>query len=444
MRGALEMLMQPMPSSTSIDDLGHELTHHGMQAEKCNHFLTALRTAAPSGVIAQLLEMKEDKVKNLEEASRFTTHESLLLRVLLGSTAHPFKFAIEVQQVQPAVAALTAGDENKTPENKNSLFNEPKPKGGAKKAVSGELQHKREDIKEYYPPPEFDKHMRGSLTRNFSELRRLTIKEMEDYCGHLYPTKEEKDIMLAGIQMLCGPPDCGPSWNYWTSTENGRVMKHKGMAISDLEKARRDPCAYGCNGIALEGQMRPARPVRPVPVLPFMATPAAGSYPTSAQPAPQVSPHEVSDEDAHDNDRAMSEAEILAEANRHKLEVAQLQEEKIKEKKDKKKAKNERAAAARKVKADAKKAEADAKKAAKKAGTDAKKTGAKRQRTEGPEKEDDAAQISEYEKNRNATKQANGAYLEFLDKVSEKECKILDKGGDTISNMNLGGFTPDM
>ena len=433
------MLMQPMPSSTSIDDLGHELTHHGMQAEKCNHFLTALRTAAPSGVIAQLLEMKEDKVKNLEEASRFTTHESLLLRVLLGSTAHPFKFAIEVQQVQPAVAALTAGDENKTPENKNSLFNEPKPKGGAKKAVSGELQHKREDIKEYYPPPEFDKHMRGSLTRNFSELRRLTIKEVEDYCGHLYPTKEEKDIMLAGIQMLCGPPDCGPSWNYWTSTENGRVMKHKGMAISDLEKARRDPCAYGCNGIALEGQMRPARPVRPVPVLPFMATPAAGSYPTSAQPAPQVSPHEVSDEDAHDNDRAMSEAEILAEANRHKLEVAQLQEEKVEEKK----AKKEREAAARKVKADAKKAEADAKKALKKVETDARKTGAKRQRTEGPQK-DDSADISEYEKNRNATKQANGAYLEFLDKVSEKECKILDKGGDTISNMNLGGFTPDM
>ena len=392
MRGALEMLMQPMPSSTSIDDLGHELTHHGMQAEKCNHFLTALRTAAPSGVIAQLLEMKEDKVKNLEEASRFTTHESLLLRVLLGSTAHPFKFAIEVQQVQPAVAALTAGDENKTPENKNSLFNEPKPKGGAKKAVSGELQHKREDIKEYYPPPEFDKHMRGSLTRNFSELRRLTIKEVEDYCGHLYPTKEEKDIMLAAIQMLCGPPDCGPSWNYWTSTENGRVMKHKGMAISDLEKARRDPCAYGCNGIALEGQMRPARPVRPVPVLAFMATPAAGSYPTSAQPAPQV----PSDEDTQDKDR-QTEAQILQEANRKKEEVAQLQEAKDEEKK----AKKEREAAARKVKADAKKAEADAKKALKKVETDARKTGAKRQRTEGPQK-DDSADISAVWKSRSA------------------------------------------
>ena len=438
------MLMQPMPSSTSIDDLGHELTHHGMQADKCNHFLTALRTAAPSGVIAQLLEMKEDKVKNLEEASRFTTHESLLLRILLGSSTNPFKFAIEVQQVQPAVAALTAGDENKTPENKNSLFNEPKPKGGAKKAVSGELQHKREDIKEYYPPPEFDKHMRGSLTRNFSELRRLIIKEVEDYCGHLYPTKEEKDIMLAAIQMLCGPPDCGPSWNYWTSTENGRVMKHKGMAISDLEKARRDPCAYGCNGIALEGQMRPARPVRPVPVLAFMATPAAGSYPTSAQPAPQVPSSD--EEDTQDKDR-QTETQILQEANRRKEEVAQLQEAKIEEKK----AKKEREAAARKARADAKKAEADAKKAEKadakrtanKAETDARKTGAKRQRTEGPQK-DDSADISEYEQNRNATKQANKAYLEFLDKVLEKECKILDKGGDTISNMNLGGFTPDM
>ena len=119
--------------------------------------------------------------------------------------------------------------------------------------------------------------------------------------------------------------------------------------------------------------------------------------------------------------------------------MAQLHEAKVEEKK----AKKEREAAARKVKADAKKAEADAKKAAKKAETDAKKTGAKRQRTEGPQK-DDSADISKYEKNRNATKQANGAYLEFLDKVSEKECKILDKGGDTISNMNLGGFTPDM
>lgn len=140
----------------------------------------------------------------------------------------------------------------------------------------------------------------------------------------------------------------------------------------------------------------------------------------------------------------MSEAEILAEANRHKLEVAQLQEEKIKEKKDKK----EFEAAKRKAKkeeADAKKKEeADAKRKAKKPETDARKTGAKRQRTKGLEKEDDAAQISEYEKNRNATKEANKAYLEFLDKVSEKECKILDKGGDTISNMNLGGFTPEM
>ena len=439
------MLMQPMPSSTSIDDLGHELTHHGMQAEKCNHFLTALRTAAPSGVIAQLLEMKEDKVKNLEEASRFTTHESLLLRVLLGSTAHPFKFAIEVQQVQPAVAALTAGDENKTPENKNSLFNEPKPKGGAKKAVSGELQHKREDIKEYYPPPEFDKHMRGSLTRNFSELRRLTIKEVEDYCGHLYPTKEEKDIMLAGIQMLCGPPDCGPSWNYWTSTENGRVMKHKGMAISDLEKARRDPGAYACNGIALEGQMRPSRPVRPVPVLPgyMLMTPAAGSNPTSAQPAPQGSSPVSNKAMNPDVDEEMSEDDILRDAKKRQLEVDEIR----KAKEDEKKAKKVSAAAATAAKNAAKKAkknaENDAKKAAKKAETDATKTSAKRQRTAGPQKDGPVA-LSNYEQSIQANIQVNNEYLEFLDKVLEKGCQILDKGGDTISNLTIGGFTPDM
>ena len=440
--------MQPMPSSTSIDDLGQELTHHGMQAEKCNHFLTALRTAAPSTVtftVAQLLEMKEDKVKNLEEASRFTTHESLLLRVLLGSTAHPFKFAIEVQQVQPAVAALTAGDENKTPENKNSLFNEPKPKGGAKKAVSGELQHKREDIKEYYPPPEFDKHMRGSGTRNFPELRRMIIKEMEDFCGHLYPTKEEKDIVLAAIQSLCGPPDNGPHWNFWTSTENGRVMKHKGMAISDLEKARRDPGAYACNGIALEGQMRPSRPVRPVPVLPgyMLMTPAAGSNPTSAQPAPQGSSPVSNKAMNPDVDEEMSEDDILRDAKKRQLEVDEIR----KAKEDEKKAKKVSAAAATAAKNAAKKAkknaENDAKKAAKKAETDATKTSAKRQRTAGPQKDGPVA-LSNYEQSIQANIQVNNEYLEFLDKVLEKGCQILDKGGDTISNLTIGGFTPDM
>jgi hypothetical protein len=437
--------MQPMPSSTSIDDLGQELTHHGMQAEKCNHFLTALRTAAPSTVtftVAQLLEMKEDKVKNLEEASRFTAHESLLLRILLGSSTNPFKFAIEVQQVQPPAAA---GDENKTPENKNSLFNEPKPKGGAKKAVSGELKIKREDIKEYYPPPEFDKHMRGSGTRNFPELRRMIIKEMEDFCGHLYPTKEEKDIVLAAIQSLCGPPDNGPHWNFWTSTENGRVMKHKGMAISDLEKARRDPGAYACNGIALEGQMRPSRPVRPVPVLPgyMLMTPAAGSNPTSAQPAPQGSSPVSNKAMNPDVDEEMSEDDILRDAKKRQLEVDEIR----KAKEDEKKAKKVSAAAATAAKNAAKKAkknaENDAKKAAKKAETDATKTSAKRQRTAGPQKDGPVA-LSNYEQSIQANIQVNNEYLEFLDKVLEKGCQILDKGGDTISNLTIGGFTPDM
>lgn len=379
--------------------------------------------------------MKEDKVKNLEEASRFTVHESLLLRILLGSSTNPFKFAIaEVQQVQHPAAA---GDENKTPENKNSLFNEPKPKGGAKKAVSGELKIKREDIKEYYPPPEFDKHIRGSGTRNFAELRRMIIKEMEDFCGHLYPTKEEKDIVLAAIQRLCGPPDNGPHWNFWTSTENGRVMKHKGMAISDLEKARRDPGAYTCNGIALEGQMRPSRPVRPVPVLPgyMLMTPAP-------QPAPQgLSPDSF--EDNLDDKEAKSEDDILQDAKKRQLEVDQLQKEKEEAKKAKKVSAAAATAAKNAAKKEKKKAENDAKKAAKEAATDATKTSAKRQRTAGPQK-DDPVPLSNYEQDRQVTMQANKEYLEFVDKVFENDCKILDKGGDTISNMNIGGFAPDM
>ena len=311
--------------------------------------------------------------------------------------------------------------------------------------MSGELKIKREDIKEYYPPPEFDKHMRGSLTRNFSELRRLIIKEVEDYCGHLYPTKEEKDIMLAAIQMLCGPPDCGPSWNYWTSTENGRVMKHKGMAISDLEKARRDPGAYACNGIALEGQMRPSRPVRPVPVLPgyMLMTPAAGSNPTSDQPAPQGSSPVSNKAMNPDVDEEMSEDDILRDAKKRQLEVDEIR----KAKEDEKKAKKVSAAAATAAKNAAKKAkknaENDAKKAAKKAETDATKTSAKRQRTAGPQKDGPVA-LSNYEQSIQANIQVNNEYLEFLDKVLEKGCQILDKGGDTISNLTIGGFTPDM
>ena len=438
--------MQPIPPDTTLDDFGMELKMAGMQSLKCDSFVSHLITGAPTkSSVAQLLQMKDDDVKIIETASEFSTTESLLLRAVLGSMPHPFQFAKSSKGPEPS-----GTDENRV-ENKyktgassiNFMMKASGAKGGALSAVCGELTARRERIETYYPPSEFDVEAKGSATRVLKRLRIKIIKEFEDYCGHLYPSKEERDIMLTAIQGLCGPPDNGRSWNYWFSSEaGGAVIKHKGMAISDLEKARRDPVAYGCHGTAVNGQMRPARPVRPVPVTaslsPLLQTPDNSRTSDSESAGDKDGQNPRSGDDEH------SEARILANAATKEDEVMKLREEAVNKRKAAAQQKKDAAAAKRQKKIDEQAAAKEAAKTAKEAaalgagGT----SNTSKKRKQAP-KDEAPEELSAYELTKLANMKSNKEWLDFLDKVSEKNCKILAKDCETIQEITTGGFAQD-
>ena len=439
-----EILMQPIPPSTTLSDLGVELKLVGMQSPKCDNFLSHLSTGAPTiSSVAQLLQMKDDDVKILEAASEFSVTESLLLRYVLGCPACPFQFAKSSKgQIPPGE------DENDGSARSNVMMKSSGAKGGAMRACSGELTTRREPIQDYYPPSEFDMEAKGSLTRNNKRLRKKIVKEFEDYCGHLYPSKEEKDIMLAKIQELVGPPENGRSWNYWFSTTAGGVVtKHKGMAITDLEKARRNPAEYGCHGTAVDGQLRPARPVRPGPFIASLQTPdATNSRNSDSKPAgelngtpPSIPP---SEQDAQDAKDTQTEAQILAAAKAKKEEVERIRQEAEAQKKaNQQRQKDDREA--KKRRAEEKKAKPLAAKAANtdpEANTDPKAAaGTKRKRgaAQGTAEEE----LCDYERQKNANVQSNKHWMDFLDKVFDKNCKILDKKCKFIQDMTTANFS---
>ena len=102
--------------------------------------------------------------------------------------------------------------------------------------------------------------------------------QVYDVCGDLYLDAIEKKVLLEAIEKYIGPPSAGKHWYSWKD-ELG--TKHKGAAISDLEKARRDPVAWGVSNKCVPGRMRPSRPVRRAQESP----PGPGGLSTSAVPA---------------------------------------------------------------------------------------------------------------------------------------------------------------
>ena len=441
----MEVLMQPIPPSTTLADLGVELKMAGMQTQKCDSFLLHLSLRAPtSSSVAHLLEMKVDDVKTIETASEFGQCESLLLRTVLGSVTNPFQFAQE-----PAAGTDENKAMNKTGARSiNMMMKSSGAKGGALSAVSGELTTRREPIESYYPPPEFDIEAMGSQQRNLKRLRLKVIKEIENYTGHLYPSKEEKDIVLTAIQALCGPPDGGRSWNIWFSSEaGGAVMKHKGMAISDLEKARRDPGAYGCHGTAVEGQMRPARPVRPVPVSALLSrnlqTPDTNSR-NSDDFESAGDKHALPNPNG-DNEE-LTEEQILARAAIKKDEVDKLRQDREEQKKLAALRKKEDQAAKKQKKEEEKAAAKEAVKLATKGAAKAQPKAPlakKRKHSSEDEAPDDEVEYCEYELAQQATVKSNNQMLKFLEDASEKNCKMLQENCETIQEITTGGLAQD-
>jgi len=447
-RSMMEILMQPIPPITTLADFGEELKVAGMQSQKCDSFLSHLRLRAPSSSsVAHLLELKVDDVKAIETASEFSQCESLLLRTVLGSVTHPFEFAQE-----PAAGTDENKAMNKTGARSiNMMMKSSGAKGGALSAVSGELTTRREPIESYYPPPEFDVEAIGSQQRNLKRLRLKVIKEIENYTGHLYPSKEERDIVLTAIQALCGPPDGGRSWNIWCSSEaGGAVKKHKGMAISDLEKARRDPGAYGCHGTAVEGQMRPARPVRPVPVSALLSrglqTPVTNSR-NSDDNASAGDKHALPNPNG--DGEVLTEEQILATAAMKKDEVDKLRQDKEELKKQAALRKKEDQAAKKQKKDEEKAAAKEAVKLAKLATKGAAKAqpkaplAKKRKHSSDDEASEADEEPCEYLRKIKATVTSNNQWLKLLEDVSEKNCKILTENCETIQEITTGGLAQD-
>ena len=87
-------------------------------------------------------------------------------------------------------------------------------------------------------------------------------------CGDLYPTDDERRIILSSIQAYCGAPHPKklhlPKGDiaYFDNWKASDRIKHKGCAVGDLEKARRDPSSWGVSGEANHSGERPARPNR--------------------------------------------------------------------------------------------------------------------------------------------------------------------------------------
>ena len=438
MRTLQEILLQPMPANAALSDLAEELAAVGVEAAKGQLFVarvTELLADQPH-TLAQLMAMWESVVKAVEAAANFSACDSTSLRICLGSATSPFTFKQEVVTSPPPSGEALAILTSQTPPPV-ALSDTIKSKGGSLKAVGGQLQVRRDPILEYYPPSTFDVEAKGNPLRTMKRLRMKIVKEFEDYCGDHYPSKEERDIILTAIQNLCGPPDTAPSWNNYHTFEGYRKVKHKGTSISDLEKARLAPAHWGCHGQAVEGQMRPTRPVRsqmsgapqqvPVVHVPEQAhklQDIASSAKNGENEIAKNGENEINEGDAGLSD-LMTEADLLKKVSAAADAVAAMQHQAAKEKEAKKLA----AAAVKKAKAEA----AQARKAAA-APPNSNSTGSNRKENIGApnpnpsKKAKRATALSEYEMERDITVARNEQWLKFIDNTLDKGLKILGVG----------------
>ena len=269
MRGVQACLLQPIDPSASLTDLGQELCLLGVDSAKATQFVQSvtgsLQGPSPHNA-GQLMGLTDDDVKRLESAAKFSTSDALTLRICLRSGQSPFEFPSSTALVIPSAGDAEGVGLAKGVEKTEPMQAAKADKGGALEVVSGKLRTRRDPLMEYYPPPTFDEDAKDNPLRSVSRLRMKIVKEIEDVCGDLYPSSDERGVILKSIDLLCGPPVNGPSWDHFYTNEGKKRAKHKGTAVCDIERARRNPVAHGCHGTAVEGQMRPARPKRKPPV----------------------------------------------------------------------------------------------------------------------------------------------------------------------------------
>lgn len=181
-RNAFMFLNTPLPDESSIQDLADELgTHAGICEQKLEGLSRKLALINVQDAFS-LKNLTKEGFSTICQEAGFTNEEMEMVQVCLGTQKQPHEFGDPKQE---GIGAK---------------------KGGSLKEVAGFLVSRRPPIQGYYPPPIFDTHSLEADTRNETELRICIVKEIEEFCGDLYPDDKEKEVILGAITTLCGPP----------------------------------------------------------------------------------------------------------------------------------------------------------------------------------------------------------------------------------------------
>ena len=271
-RTVAESLFQAADPSMPLSDLAAELVAMDPgKATKVQHWQEHLARAKQS-TVGDLLKLTLSQLETLgREADTFFMHQ---VCICIGSIGTPHVFATwtpsDDQRPHPETDAVPALID---PTNMDMLPATAAVGPTAKSEVTkgGTLTEVAESLKErrpymypdaYFPPQSFDIYHNAIRTGEDKGLRMLIVQEIEEVCGDLYPSMNERSTILTAIEQFVGLPANGGHWDNWRIKNAEINKKHKGAAISDLEKARRKPSSYGVSGRCVPSRMRPARPRR--------------------------------------------------------------------------------------------------------------------------------------------------------------------------------------
>jgi hypothetical protein len=436
-----------------ITELSKELTENlAIPQDKVNTFQTYVEAHHDVASAGDLQKLTDSMFQAAVCEAKLTAHESLAICICLGSAQCPFEFApdrgnknVGSDNDDDVPLATLYGFGLKTPASTGgmkligdeSYAREFKPKlkekGGIVQEVAEILKTRREPMypETYHLPVEFHVERKGSHLRNENRLRQKIVQEIEAVCGDLYPSSEERSVILGKVEQECGPPTStrAPHWDVWKDADKKR---RKGTAVSDLEKARKNPESYGVTGKAFHGMMRPARPFVPCKGAP--TEPAHHVPPPAADPLPDSGGSKADDSDDESDHYGEDDFADLNKEKKLMQDCKQLE--------GRLKLVQAEQAALRKAAAEAKQKAKDAKAAAKGAGKKRKPEStpanmdqenvvvilqAKAVKPSKGEPADKGKENkSEYEKKRDATIAQNKSILQLVGKATAANCEVMD------------------
>ena len=277
LRSVEESLHQPADHDMPLSALARELVDNLGMLEEPTEALLAQLQAKGMTCVAHLSGMDHAEF-NTMVAGTLNPLEVDTLCMCLGAAGSPHVF--KAPTPTPLTSHSVSGFQSlMAPEDVTLGLMASKKKGGSKTEVAEILHARRAALimGAYYPPACFDVyHKNSTIPRSYMELRKLVVQEVHAVCGDLYPDKNEREVILRTIELFCGPPAHGKHWDNWNEVLSGK--KHKGAAVGDLEKARRDASTYGVSTRAMHGRMRPARPQRFITGNYKTATPASAVF----------------------------------------------------------------------------------------------------------------------------------------------------------------------